>query len=61
MNAGSGIPAFTYDWLGPNLFSSNISNIYNLYAGDYNLIIIDANGCFFGIKRCMIWLDCCVL
>ena len=44
---GSGVPAYTYDWVGPNLFSSNISNIYNLFAGDYNLTITDANNCQF--------------
>ena len=47
VNSGSGVPAYSYQWTGPNLFSSSISNIYNLFAGDYNLIVTDANGCIF--------------
>ena len=43
--AGSGVPAYSYDWVGPNLFFANTNNIYNLFAGNYNLIITDANGC----------------
>ena len=43
--AGSGVPGFTYDWVGPNLFSATTNNIYNLFAGDYYLTITDANGC----------------
>ena len=44
---GSGVPAYSYTWLGPNLFSSSTNNIYNLFAGDYFLNITDANGCEF--------------
>ena len=44
---GSGIPAYTFNWVGPNLFNSSFSNIYNLFAGDYNLTVNDANGCVF--------------
>ena len=44
---GSGIPAYTFDWVGPNLFNSSFSSIYNLFAGDYNLTVNDANGCVF--------------
>ena len=47
VNPGSGVPAYTYEWTGPNLFSSNSNNIYNLFAGDYLLTIIDANLCEF--------------
>ena len=44
---GSGIPAYSFNWVGPNLFNSSFSNIYNLFAGDYNLTVSDANGCVF--------------
>ena len=44
---GSGVPAYSYDWTGPILFSSTNNNIYNLFAGDYNLVITDANSCEF--------------
>ena len=44
---GSGVPGYTYEWIGPNLFSSNSDDIYNLFAGDYYLVITDANLCEF--------------
>ena len=44
---GSGVFPYTYNWIGPNLFSSNLNNIYNLFAGDYFLTITDANLCEF--------------
>tara|TARA_E500000331_G_scaffold270453_1_gene262017 strand:+ start:7148 stop:13912 length:6765 start_codon:yes stop_codon:yes gene_type:complete len=47
VNPGSGVPAYSYEWTGPLLFSSTTENIYNLFAGDYNLIVSDANSCEF--------------
>ena len=44
---GSGVFPYTYNWIGPNLFSSNLNIIYNLFAGDYFLTITDANLCEF--------------
>jgi gliding motility-associated-like protein len=44
---GAGTPGYTYEWIGPNLFSSFSNNIYDLYAGDYNLILTDSNSCQF--------------
>ena len=42
---GSGVFPYSYEWTGPNLFSSSQSNIYNLFAGDYYLTITDGNNC----------------
>ena len=43
---GSGAP-YQIAWTGPNLFSSNATNISNLAPGDYTLSVIDAGGCPF--------------
>ena len=51
---GAGVPGFSYDWTGPNLFTGSTNNIYNLFAGDYYLTITDANNCEFDT---MITLD----
>jgi len=37
----------TYNWLGPNGFSSTNQNINFLYEGTYDLIITDASGCIY--------------
>ena len=42
---GSGTPPYNYLWNGPNQWSSNVEDIYNLYAGVYTLLITDANDC----------------
>ncbi|MDC1063601.1 choice-of-anchor L domain-containing protein [Flavobacteriales bacterium] len=47
VSTGSGVPAYTYEWIGPTLFSSTNDDIFNLFAGDYNLTITDANSCEF--------------
>jgi len=47
VNTGSGVPGYTYEWTGPLLFSSTNDDIYNLFAGNYNLIVTDANSCEF--------------
>ena len=40
-----GIPPYNYQWLGPNLFSSTVKDITNLFKGNYELTITDSNGC----------------
>ncbi|TVR38758.1 MAG: hypothetical protein EA392_08710, partial [Cryomorphaceae bacterium] len=40
-----GTPDYQFNWSGPNGFSSNNANISNLAAGNYVLIITDANEC----------------
>ena len=42
---GTGSGTYSYNWYGPNGFTSTQEDITNLYAGTYNLIIFDANGC----------------
>ena len=37
----------TYNWLGPNGFSSTNQNINFLYSGIYDLIITDVSGCVY--------------
>lgn len=47
---GGGTPSgvgtgYTYNWSGPDGFSSTDEDIYGLQAGDYQVIITDENGC----------------
>ena len=42
-----GIPPYTYNWTGPNGFTSNEPSPGNLEAGEYCLTIIDSNDCEF--------------
>jgi gliding motility-associated-like protein len=42
----SGVPPFTYNWNGPNGFSSSNGDIFNLVPGNYTVIVYDsANIC----------------
>jgi hypothetical protein len=38
-------PSYTYNWTGPNGFTSTASNTSNLVPGNYDLSITDAGGC----------------
>ena len=40
-----GSPGYTYEWSGPDEFSSNDQNISELKPGNYSLIVTDANNC----------------
>jgi len=40
-----GTPSYTYNWIGPNSFSSSIEDPSSLEAGTYQVTIIDTNGC----------------
>ena len=45
-----GVPPLTYNWVGPNGFqftedNVNITQINNLFAGQYTLTLTDNNGC----------------
>ena len=42
---GGTLPIQSISWLGPNSFSSNLEDITDLYAGTYNVVVTDANGC----------------
>lgn len=46
---GGGLPAggvaYTYEWTGPNGFTSNAQDISNLEAGDYSVSVFDGNMC----------------
>lgn len=46
LNITGGQGPFGINWAGPNLFVSTNQNISNLEPGLYNLLVIDANGCF---------------
>jgi gliding motility-associated-like protein len=45
LNVSGGTPGYTYDWTGPNGFTSLSQNINNLSAGTYDLTITDNVGC----------------
>ena len=42
---GTGTPPYNYNWSGPNNFSSNSEDIYNLESGLYILTVTDNNFC----------------
>lgn len=46
INASGGTGELTFAWTGPNGFTSTQQNISNLTAGDYQVRVTDANGCF---------------
>ena len=45
IEVSSGVFEYTYSWLGPNGFTSNVQNISNLFAGIYTIEITDNLGC----------------
>ncbi|MCB0700224.1 MAG: T9SS type A sorting domain-containing protein [Chitinophagaceae bacterium] len=45
INTTGGSTPFSYDWTGPNSFSSNAKNITNLVAGQYRLVLTANGGC----------------
>ncbi|MFN3916431.1 MAG: gliding motility-associated C-terminal domain-containing protein [Flavobacteriales bacterium] len=44
-NVTGGTGVYTYDWTGPNGFSSQQDQINNVFTGMYVLTVADANGC----------------
>lgn len=49
-NASGGTPPYSYNWNGPNDYTSDDANIDNLEPGDYTLVVEDANSCVFTIN-----------
>ena len=49
-NASGGTTPYSYNWNGPNDFTSNNANIDDLEPGDYTLVVEDANSCVFTIN-----------
>jgi len=46
VSANGGTGALTFQWNGPNGFTSNAQNLSNVPAGQYSVRVTDANGCF---------------
>jgi hypothetical protein len=42
---------YTYQWIGPNSFSSTSEDINGLSSGNYQVTVIDANGCSFELNE----------
>jgi gliding motility-associated-like protein len=42
-----GVPPYTYNWTGPDFFSSPNQNVFGLAAGMYTLEVNDMNGCIY--------------
>ncbi len=40
-----GTPGYIYWWRGPGLYTSSSQNITGLFAGPYDVVITDTNGC----------------
>ncbi|MBX2972690.1 MAG: gliding motility-associated C-terminal domain-containing protein [Flavobacteriales bacterium] len=40
-----GTPGYTYAWTGPDGFTSDAEGLMSLNAGQYDLLVTDANGC----------------
>ncbi len=47
LNVSLGISGYTYNWSGPNGFTSSNQNISNLLPGNYSLIVTDNVGCIY--------------
>ena len=45
VDASGGIPPYSFDWTGPNGYTSADEDLSGLEAGDYDLIMTDDNGC----------------
>ena len=45
LTASGGIGGFTFNWTGPNNFTSDLEDPENLEAGTYQVIAEDADGC----------------
>ena len=45
LSVSGGTPAYAFDWNGANGFASQLEDLSDLVAGDYTLIVHDANGC----------------
>ena len=43
--ANGGYPPYSYNWTGPNNFTSNLQNLENLATGNYECILTDSIGC----------------
>lgn len=43
--ASGGTAAYNYSWSGPSSFTATTASISGLVAGNYSLIVTDANGC----------------
>lgn len=44
-NVSGGTAPYTYNWTGPNGFTSTSKDIFNLSDGNYTLTVTDYNGC----------------
>lgn len=42
---GGTTPYQSINWVGPNAYTSNSEDINDLFAGTYNVVVMDANGC----------------
>ena len=45
INVSGGVEGYTFSWTGSNNFTSTEEDLLNLSAGDYALVVTDANGC----------------
>jgi large repetitive protein len=45
VTASGGTGAYTYAWFGPNNFFSTAEDLAAISAGNYHLVVTDANGC----------------
>ncbi len=45
LNVNGGVQGYVYWWRGPNNYTSYNQNISGLYAGGYDLVVTDTNGC----------------
>jgi hypothetical protein len=43
--ASGGVAPYSYSWTGPGVFAAATDDISGLEAGDYTLVVTDANGC----------------
>jgi hypothetical protein len=58
VTVSGGLPPYTYNWSGPDGFTSSNEDISGLLPGDYTLTVTDANGCSATITITIGKIDC---
>jgi gliding motility-associated-like protein len=53
LTPSGGTPLYTFEWDGPNAFTSTDQNLTDLEPGCYDLILTDANFCFLEAQICI--------
>ncbi len=45
LSVNGGTMPYSYDWTGPNAYTSNMEDISSIFSGTYDVLVTDANNC----------------